>query len=368
MNLLVALLLAAAPGPVASDFPPDAAALEKAVLDYRRAIQNGKLVLTQRTYLEGEASPSRSRVTTIWFDGTRIRNDAVFRFAKSEPPHRESDEAPHREVYCRNCEFDGYYIDYNSYTGQTGDVMPSLHLERLDLNADRNRYQAVDPRLLGVVLGSFPNLSSYRLDANVGALDRKGVTIQNDTWKGVECRRIDFKNPAGMDGRIWIVPAWGPNVVRIQTEGDGRGHHYLFSVESEYQKIEPSGIWYPQTCTFERRADNKLEEKEEIGVQVLSMNEPVDPNAFRLAGMEIPAGTYVAGFRAEGPSTWNGKELVPQAPPDLLTNRAKPGAVPWTQSEKWPYAIGSLILALFAAGAVWLYTISNKHKPRPEKG
>jgi hypothetical protein len=270
MNLITMALLATTavsgqPGSVL-----DRAGVEKAVLDYRRAMQRGQMVLTQNIYSNGATTPGNKRKTAIWFDGKQIRNDITYLDDKDEPLRRD--------VECRNCECDSCYVDYTTYKAENTPIALSIHRMLLEKTPSPDAYSVLDPRLLGMVVEASANLarSDSALDSFVNAPNRQQVTMRPDTWKGMDCQRIDY--PTGIDYpnvRIWVVPAWGYSVGRIQIGAD----RFMRYVESNYRQFGPAKIWFPESCVYEDVADGKSVRKEEVAVQVVSLNEPLSPDA-----------------------------------------------------------------------------------------
>jgi hypothetical protein len=340
MCLFMVTLLSAAAAPGQSAVPADVAEVEKAVLDYRRAIQPGHVVLTEKQELNGVPDPQRDRTTKVWFDGKQIRADIMLRYKK--------DEAFHREVNCRNCEFDGYYVLLLEEKLDNKPVALALHPMGDNVSPDSS-YAVLDPRLLGMVVDNSANLAlaRSRLDSYVGAPGREQVSIRRELWKGMDSQRIDYRFPPASAVREWVVPAWGPSVGRIEVEADVNGHHHHDWVESEYQQVGKAGVWFPRICTHESWTDGKLTDREVVDVEVLSLNEPLPADTFRLAGMNIPVGWPVTGFREEGMSTWDGKKVVPQTPSAL------PKPLPPSTIRGWLYAVSAVTLAVIAAMAIW---------------
>ncbi len=348
---------------VPAEPPADVSALEKSVLDYRRALHSGHMEFRQNTFLNGASTPARERSTAVWFEGNQVRNDILSRYPK--------DATQHKEINCRNCEYKGYYVEYNSYSK---DVLPTVHLEPLAGEENPDRSAALDPRLLGLVVDTSAalGLSRSRLDSYVGAPNREGVTMEQGSWKEVECRVIHFRFPQWNQGvRVWVVPAWGPSVVRIETsgkierEGPTKGLDYQDSVESDYKPVGAAPVWFPRTCVYERRIGGKVYEREVADVEVRSLNEPLPPDVFKLAGMDIPPKTAVVGYRKEGLSYWDGKTIVPQDPP--LTLPVVPSVGFGSISDNWPYIVSAVVFALTGAGAILLYLRQRHPKPGTTK-
>jgi hypothetical protein len=94
-----------------------------------------------------------------------------------------------------------------------------------------------------------------------------------------------------------------------------------------------SGCWYPAKWVYERHENGKLTKKEEVSVELISLNEPIDPALFTLNGLErLKPDTRVNWLAssppppAEGSLLWNGKDIVSGRPgyglPEDFLNRS----------------------------------------------
>ncbi len=339
MNVSLYILLSFIAAATSPESRKGAAAIEQKVLAYRRAMQCGHLVLTHKTYIRGVYAPRDDRVTTLWFDGSRIRNDEVFRY--------DNAETTHREVRCNNCERSGHRVMYNDIQIPIGRL--ALTLRKAQPSDSRETYSPIDPRLLGMAPESVPNLIRANLETWVGRSDRSPPSCQRLSWKELDAWRIDYVTLKGRPVRMWMVPAYGPSLARLETELDVDGQHYFFSVESAFRQHATSGLWFPSTVTSEQHIDGVLEEKEVVDVQVVSLNEPLDPVVFTLAGMDIPKDTPITGIKSSDGSTffWNGKEIVPQ----VEQPRNKYTSNPTTR--RWLFIVNAVFLALVAAVLFW---------------
>jgi hypothetical protein len=182
-----------------------------------------------------------------------------------------------------------------------------------------------------------------------------------ESWKGMDCQRIDYSLTKGVRVHIWVVPAWGPSVGRIEMENEVAGRHYVESIESDNHQFGTANIWFPQSCVYESLRDGKSVEKEEVKVEVQSLNEPLPADTFRLAGMDIPVGWPISGYRLEGMSTWDGKEIEAKEPP-------APPLAPVPRNSGWKLAVGAILLAIVAAMAIWRSFRKQKPEIQPPPG
>jgi hypothetical protein len=342
---------------------PDIDSIEKQVLEYRRSIQRGHIVFKQKTFKNTIYESHFDRVTTIWFDGKKLRNDDLLRYT-DEP----KDTPLHREVKCRNCEKNGYWVDYIDKKSPQGELAVSM--TDMTANPLPEVFNLIHPRCLGMAPESFPNLTASRahLESYVARSDRRNTSIQRVSWKDRECVQISYQLPTDADYadnahvRIWISLHQGPSVVCIEAEADVHGKHYADTVESDLRQFMPSGLWYPQAVVYERLIDGKSVEKEVTEVQLLALNEPVPLEIFTLAGMELPVDKPVSVVdKKEGRLLyWNGEKLVPKSsrrpsalrPPSLFAR------------QHWLLVANAVLFALLAILLFWRWW--RRRKPAGE--
>ena len=152
----------------------------------------------------------------------------------------------------------------------------------------------VDPRTLGMVPCSSPNLAQFHLESCVGCPHRKGASVKPVRWKGKASNLILYEGSNGETVRIWIIDALGPSVARVEQSGNVNGLSYIESVECEFQQVGPDQVWFPKACVCERIGNGKLTEREVANLEVRSIGEPLAPSTFQLEGMGIAAGTPIS--------------------------------------------------------------------------
>ncbi len=215
---------------------------------------------------------------------------------------------------------------------------------------------------LGFVPNSVAALGKYRLDFLFGRPDRSGLTVTQEMWKGQDCYRIVFKTERGPTAQIWIVPAWGGSVVKVQLSGQTKAGKPLIAtplietVETEVAPAGPGGIWFPRVCTYTRTLGGELEKRQVAKVEVVSINQPIDPRAFSLAGMDLPARTPVVTGQANPKKailSWDGEKLV-DATNILSSQRSHPSIVdrPDAALRLWLWAAAAAGLVLTGT-AIW---------------
>jgi hypothetical protein len=326
--------------------------IEQQVGSYRRLIEGARVEWEQETYgfADGDRSLARGRTSTIWSDGKRHRIDVRLRYSADVPFHRE--------VYCRDCEVEGSHVHWSDRDLGGGERIV-VGFEDSSRGGTATSFYLIDPRLLGMYPDSSPNLYDKHLESFLGRQDREDVSVEKADWQGRECWLLKYRilQGVGIDARVWVVPEWGPSVVRMEAEWKVPHGHFMDSIECQYRQYEPSMIWYPESCTYRRTKDGEPVEEETVKVLSVSLNEPLDPIAFKLAGMDIPPGTVVTGYPGTevGTYAWDGKEVV--------RVDAEPELTPFSDEElaegAWRRRIlllaNSVVLALIAGFCLWMY-------------
>lgn len=314
--------------------------VEVRALAARKRLQSGEVVLNQKFFRRGAAEPNRNLITSIWFDGKKLRNDYV-----RHPPGRDA----YRDLACQNCQFDGQYLSYN--TDHPPDA-PALAVSFSPIaKREAITMPVIHPRCLGMNPDSSPNLAKHGPDYVVGRADRKATTVETVQWQGKPCKLVNYRSVSDIPVRIWIVPDYGNAVVKIERAESTPLGELVDSVESEYTAVRPD-LWFPRRCTYRRTIAGEEHEREEVDVDVKSLNQPVSSSAFRLEGMDLPVGVSVVGVPGYvgRPMLWDGNNLnldpVYQKPrPSVVRGPSGPG-FPWKST-------GAVVLALAAAILAW---------------
>jgi hypothetical protein len=327
-----------------ADGLPAAEEVEKQVLEYRQALKHAELKLSQATYLKESGPPDRERRTRIWFDGKKLRNDIELRYNADQPFHRE--------IHGHHCEREGYLLFYSQEPPAPGTAL-AMSFQKIEPATDPLSCPVIDPRLLGLAVCSSPDLAQSHFEEWVRPPNRRPPSIRKTTLNGKDLLLIEYTLLNGVLVRTWVAPEWGPSIVRMEAEDVVDGKQMLDSTVCDYADPPPGRYWYPKSCTYQRMIDGKLANKEVAQVEIVSLNQPIPPEAFTLAGMGIAKGTPIKGLptadKADGPRFWNGETILTQQMPRIPADL--PGA-----STGWrrPFLLGgSLFLALIAGLLVW---------------
>jgi hypothetical protein len=331
------ILLFAAAAPGQSPGGNTIAECEIKAVAARRQFVRGEVVLTQALYLEGAKKPNQTRVTAIWFDGTKCRNDIL---------HNSAPGGMFRDVNCKNCQFPGTYLTFSDSKSRSDFDRVALSISELTAGRKPESMPVTDPRCLGMVADSSPNLCKYGIDATICRPDRQRTSVETVDFSGARCQLVKYEGRNGHKARIWIVPAWGYSVLQIEI-GEGEDD-YSARVHSEVANIPGTSLWFPTKCTYSYRSNGREVQKEVVDVEIKSMNQPLDEGHFRLSGMDIPLGKTVLGVPGAGakPFKWDGSALVE----DLKNDTARPVIVRGTRPTSYLLCyVGAGVLVSFAA-------------------
>jgi hypothetical protein len=283
---------------------PTVEELETRVLTARKRIVRGELVIDARDVGGRKAPPPTEH--RLWFDGDKRRDDC----------RKQAREGwPLREIRCRNCPTANNSIRYDDEPAKTSGVNSVQMLPMKDPNNEW--YDVLDARGLGLVPRSVAGLARDRMDNLLGRPDRTNLRVSSQTWKGQQCYRIDFDLPKRVTGEVWVVPAWGDSVVKVQIAGVPGGQTLVDTVETEVAPVGADGVWFPTVCTYTRLLGGELEYRQVAKIEVKSLNQPIDPRVFTLAGMDLPSPIPVITQKStpEKPvAMWDGTKLVDATP------------------------------------------------------
>lgn len=317
---------------------PDVAAIENAVLAPRRALKSGQVELDSHIwdFPNGERRLFYRAVRTAWFDGNKMREDTL-------RPQADSKTGFYREVLC-------FADGHNTFWSDQ--ILGQGHTVALDYRDQEkpgiSGYNAmVDPRLAGLTPQDSPNFVHFHLESFIARADREPPSVRSEPLKGVDCWRVEFVTRDGCTVRYWVAPSQGNSVLRMEFAFTNGGDHYVDSVTSDIRWNESTGVWFPETCVYNRLVNDKPHREEKLAIRVASFNQPIAPEVFDLKGMNITPGTLMQRIPHDprGEVVWDGKEIVPLFSPTTTPSRS------WTRTI---LAINAVVLAIVAVGlSVW---------------
>jgi hypothetical protein len=329
---------------------PGAEEVEKQVIAYRHTLKTAEVKLSQATYSKESGSPSYKQTTKIWFEGNKLRNDLELRRSPEEPFHRE--------IHGRHCEREGFQLYYTEEKSP-GEAFP-LEFHQLRPDTDPLSFPVIDPRLMGLAICRSCDLPLAHFEKWVHPSNRQPPSIRKTSLAGKELLLVEYTFLQGARVRMWIAPDLGPSIVRMESEYVKGGKPHLHSLVCDFADSPVDSYWYPKTCTYQFMIEGKIETKEIANIEITSLNKPLPPEVFTLAGMGIAKDTVITGLprvdKTDGLPTWNGEAvLTPKMPAVPLAPLATPPA--WRR----PLLLaGSLALALMAAVLVWHFLLRKK--------
>jgi hypothetical protein len=200
------------------------------------------------------------------------------------------------------------------------DMVPSNHL-------------AYEPCRWGIITEDSAEAKDYSL-ARFFTLKKEKIiytyprrcSIDHEVYQGDDCTHIMWEfgpketiNPSPQDQvncfDFWIIPK--KSYIVRKAEINGKLHGWKRSLENEAAEYKQSGLWFPTRWTYhEERQNGSVQGHEECRLEILSMNEPIDPKELTLASIkELKEGTF-AYFRTKNIATedsrqiWNGNEII----------------------------------------------------------
>lgn len=313
--------------------------LEDAVVNKRREIKTAHIVLNSYySNEEVEINKKFEAKREIWISGEQIRCDLF--------TQDDGIATPHRNVFCRNCPLKGRYVHFTDIKSLDGVRIGSLG--RIDLKDSESQVvegAVIDIRRIGLV--PLPiGMTEIPLGFVIGRADRSETKIESGRWKGQDCYILSYRSP-GLGGhvRITIVPVWGHSVVQIARDFGHPADLTRDLLESDVKRVAGFEGWFPTHCIYTRHRRGKIVAREELVIDIKSLNQPIDPEVFRMTGMNVPKIPFTTYPGEPIPQVWDGAKLVANSP-NLM--RAPP-VIPIPPRTIPSWLIGTSISALFVA-------------------
>jgi hypothetical protein len=314
---------------------PSVEKVEMEALAHRRAIVRGFVTFQRKSlWIDGDT-------VRVWFDGKKVRQDWL---------HKGNNGSPLRRVDCVGCECDDCEFLYQQ--SSPGAPVMGVRLDKKNTVLRSMPVVVVDPKRVGFVPFSLFGTWRNTLDIFVGRPERQNSAVSKTTFNGQDCSLVEYTGLHGERVKIWIAPGLGYNVTRLAIAGIAPqdGVPWKTILESKIAQWGSKKVWYPSSYVFERARGGKIQEKEEVIVTRASLNEPIDPKVFTLAGLDLLEGIAISG------------SAVKQAPPGKenvwlkgqirqLTVQGSPARPPAPQAREPQRLRGWLVIvSVLAAG------------------
>jgi prepilin-type N-terminal cleavage/methylation domain-containing protein/prepilin-type processing-associated H-X9-DG protein len=341
----LAVIAFAAPNCYAEPVPPERIKeLDALVLEQRRAVKSMEIEMD----LLGEPMDGRraNYRTSIHYlvDGRKTVLKHIY------------NNSSMKRIDGRNCGADGYlflFIEQDNAPRAAGSF-------RRIATAGPDADVIDDPRLIGLVPAPVGVSRGLPLDRFVGREDRPGLAGEKELLAGVDCVRVSYNDPDSGKVTYWIAPALGPSVVRIELKGEFISRR----VSTTNKRHEPSGLWFPVSYeVLEFAPDGKLTERITSPVRVISINAPIDPKRFTVAGIGLPADTVVLGVPPQEETMfWNGSQLLPWE-----GQGASLPVIPQGSSKRKWFLRAAVVLAALAVICLSSFYLMRRRRPVPPK-
>ena len=313
---------------------------QEAVIAYRKSIVSGRFVFHSKHFENTVHKAELDTKIDARISDDMLRCDVWVRY----PDQKNGDM--YRRVECRNCERPGHYLIYNEMFKGSEEALTSLSLRSYDdANADKASWLTIDPRLAGLAPTNLSFIAKYDIATFVMPEDCRNISIAWDEFHGRNCWLVQYRNSADFPVRYWVDPNQGPSVVRMECDlFGGTPNEVLASMESDYSWHEKSKYWYPLRLTYAAKYRDGGSSKEEVDVEVVSINEGLRSEDFQLVGMGIEHGTRITtDEEIVGTAYWNGKEIEYDSFQDAQLKS--------TSFVTWLLSIGSVGMGVTA---IWL--------------
>lgn len=295
--MAVTLLLVLACAQAAGATTVEISALEARMVASRRAMQTWHIKYTIHVPIGAEGQEPLEVVSIV--DGVNQRHSWVERPSDFERRHVADDE----------------FVTHHFIYGEFGEITcghpgRALQIDQT-LEPAREPLHGLVPHQVGWhAYGISFNTAMSDLLRNVDYVDRRLV---DDVRGGVACKKLTFtQKPMGHRHTLWIAPARGSSVLKYSIdyqEGETSG-----TVQTVYDVAQwrDTGIWYPVSWVHEMTADSKVTRYEEVDVEIISLNEPIDKELFKATSLGVPVGkrTYLRPNPAQATYTWDGEKPV----------------------------------------------------------
>jgi hypothetical protein len=180
--------------------------------------------------------------------------------------------------------------------------------------------------------------------------------VTDEEWRGILCKKLTFSRQDSSDqGAYWVAPPMGHSVLRAVLEygeGDTSG---VLAGEFEVEEWRGSGIWFPKRAVRESQdAAGSVLRREEMTIDVFSINESLDPGLFTLEAISPPPNTRVFYNPTRGSDLtkwiWNGSEVVALDRETTRTVSQGPNA---TGRYRWLLLANAFILTIICTVCLW---------------
>ncbi len=287
----------------------------------------------------------------IWFTPERYRCDEI----------TDGGNGASREIFCENCEKDGYYAYFNEkFLSKDSNVTP-LQIQTLKLPKNsgmRGQNLKFDVRIIAANTSSWGVYHSLKFSMLVGRTDVNVLTVKSVKWKDRDAWEVASRlKKTGALIRTLYVPGMNHCIVYAELDLTHAKTKRVTRIIMEAEpKLWGGKHWFPAKVLRKHFIDGRQVETSTLEILDASFNMPISQSEFKLIGMDIPPETGVQLFYpgVTGRHYWDGQKIVPDKRKGHETYQDKPPPGSDSNWGFWLYA-GSIGCAVLAAGFLGFY-------------
>ncbi|MDR1384808.1 MAG: hypothetical protein LBJ67_13320 [Planctomycetaceae bacterium] len=275
--------------------PPTVQELVKKMMDYRKSVNNGKIIVKVKWIKNPDINYQGAEgIFRFYFKPDCLRKDSIFQFQTGQmvmqyvktPIHAFWRSGGGKDFPCQ-------YTDDVNFLKSHNDVPPTSLM----------------------ALGTCPcGISTYdSLDLNhleLCPLEGRNFQIVYDKANNMDTWKVTYQigdELANRKNSYWVIPQMGYSMIRFESEqsysnGDTIAIHYTL------QAKQFNNIWFPKEIHYQLEENGKITHEEIQTINEAKFNQSLDDKEFALEKLEIPQGTEVA-VNGKLLKYWNGEKL-----------------------------------------------------------
>ena len=277
----------------------------------------------------------------VWWAGSEKNRGDLIR--------SDGNPAGARVCQIQGCERVGWYLDYVESSHICARFLPTAPSpDSFAANAD--------PRFFGYTTAP---AGVYRGQTFVplGRTDRTDVRVREVVLEQVTAYEMTWKTLEGAERKIIVRPDKGWNVHSIETKYSVKDKKYIETLAVDLAAIGIDPVWFPSKVTISQTIDGALNILDTIVFTNVTINQPIPPETFTLAGAGIPEGQLFCLTKASPEAPYgrlsNGK-LVKDTEDSTAFNNDPPVAVGSPTGPVNYWLIALCVFCSFGAIAVLL--------------
>jgi len=271
---------------------PSARDLERKILDYRRSLERGHVVLKE-SHAISRNNPVYEKITRTYdltFGGPSVRSIVNWKHPEWERTTRA-------------------IVTEKDYIKDDNDQFP-VKMGAWSDRKDRPQ-DAIHPSLIGLLNGPLSEFRSREM-ADIFWYAARGVEpVVTAGQVGVEkAWRIDYQDPGRrLCATLIVVPRFGYGVTSIEVDTVAADGQIIpvHSTEAGYGRY--GDYWYPGKVVYRCSARAGVSEEEIMEVESAEFNARIDPKTFEIEGLGLPVDRRVLD-PGRFMKLWDGKRLI----------------------------------------------------------